>query len=98
MFGAWIKDKDVGTLPSQDPSMIGRWRRWTAFVVLKREKLQPSLEDKVVWLEERSGQFFVKSLCKSLELDPSFSFLANVIWRSKVQPRTCFIMAIYFLN
>ena len=43
---------------------------------VKREKL--SLEFKVLWIEERSGQFSIKFL-KMLEPGPLVSFPVNII-------------------
>ena len=40
-------------------------------------------------MEEKSDQFFLKSLCKALDFAPS-PFPTNFIWQSKVQPRICF--------
>ena len=52
--------------------------------------MQQGMEDKVVWLEEKSGLFNVQSLFKVLQPAPLFSFPANIIWHSKVQPRLFF--------
>ena len=55
-----MREEDVGTLSSQGHSMIRRWGKWTIFCCVCGKKVQLILEDKIIWLEERSEQFFVK--------------------------------------
>ena len=52
--------------------------------------MQLVMDDKVVWLDEKSGLFPVQSLFKVLQLAPLLSFPANIIRHSKVQSRVCF--------
>ena len=57
---------------------------------LSRKKVQTSLEDKVVWVEEKHGTFSVKSLFKALSPATSFYFPTNMVWQPKLQLRICF--------
>ena len=63
----------VGTLYFQNPSMIGNegggpLLEMDGFLLcLSRKKVQPSLEEKAFWSEERSGLLSVKSLFEALE-------------------------------
>ena len=46
------------------------------------KRVQRDGEDRMLWIETKSGKFSVKSLNKSLEsLD---SFLMKIIWKSRV--------------
>ena len=57
---------------------------------LNRTKVQPSLEDKVRWVEEKNGLFSVNSMFKVLDSASHGYFLVNIIWRPKIQSRICF--------
>ena len=47
-------------------------------------------EDKVCWLEEKSGTFFVKSLYSSLEEGRFVPFLSSIVWNAWVSPKVSF--------
>lgn len=64
---------------------------------ISEENVEPGIENNVVWLEEKSGQFTVKSLLKVLQPGPSCSFPENIIWQSKVQPRVCFFCCFFLV-
>lgn len=52
--------------------------------------MQQCVEDKVIWIEEKSAQFTVQSLFKVLQPAPLISFPENSVWQSKLQPSVCF--------
>ena len=60
------------------------------FMYLSRKRAQPSLEDEVVWVEEKNEHFSIKSMFKILESASSCYFPANIVWQPKIQPRICF--------
>ena len=62
------------------------WLIHAVFFTHKKNKNK----NKVVWMEEKNGSFFFKSLFKMLDSTPSFYFPANIIWRPKIQPRIYF--------
>ena len=47
-------------------------------------------EDKVCWVEKKSGTFFVKSLYASLETGRVVQFPSSVVWNAWVPPKVCF--------
>ena len=57
---------------------------------LSRTKEQPSLEDKMRWVEEKKELFFVKSMFKVLDSPSHCYFPVNIIWQPKIQSRICF--------
>ena len=57
---------------------------------LSRTKVQPSLEDKVRWVEEKNGLFSVKSMFKVLDVVTHCYLPINIIWQPKIQSRICF--------
>ena len=51
---------------------------------LSRTKVQPSLEDKVRWVEIKKGLFSVKSMFKVLDSASHCYFPVNIIWQPKI--------------
>ena len=47
-------------------------------------------EDKVYWLETKSGTFFVKSFYSSLEVRRSMLFLVGIVWNVWVPRKMSF--------
>ena len=87
----WSPDEGVG---KWNPLFLRPFNDWELkevnkfLLCLRRKIVQPNVEDKVIWGEEKNGQFSVKSLFK--ELDTATHFPANMIWQSMMQPRICF--------
>ena len=47
-------------------------------------------EDKVCWVETKSGTFSVKSLYASLEIGRVVQFHSSVVWNVWVPPKVCY--------
>ena len=52
--------------------------------------MQPSLEDKVRWVEGKNELFSVNSMFKVLDSASHGYFPVNIIWQPKIQSRICF--------
>ena len=71
--------------------MIGRLLLWNAFLGRLQDKVvEEDNEDKVCWVDSKSGIFSIKSLYASLETGRVVQFPSSVVWNAWVPPRVCF--------
>ena len=71
--------------------MIGRLRLWSdSLERLQNKVVVEGREDKVYWLETKSGTFFVKSFYSSLEVRRSMLFLVGIVWNVWVPRKMSF--------
>ena len=67
--------------------MIGSWRRWRDFFRDCKGKRLHDLEDRVVWVGAKDGNFVIKQLCGELELRSGIVFPSKVIWNAWAPPK-----------
>ena len=60
------------------------------FARLQDKVVEESKEDKVCWVDTKSGTFFVKSLYASLKTGRVVQFPSSVVWNAWVPPKVCF--------
>ena len=75
-----------------EPSFSKPFNHWEVDYVesfllrLHRQRVHRDEEDKMLWIETKSGKFIVRSLHNALESGNSVSFPMKIIWKSGVQP------------
>ena len=57
---------------------------------LQDKVVEEGAEDKVCWVETKSGTFSVKSLYASLEIGRVVQFPSSVVWNVWVPPKVSF--------
>ena len=71
--------------------MIGRLLLWNAFLGRLQDKVvEEDNEDKVCWVDSKSGIFSIKSLYASLETGRVVQFTSSVVWNAWVLPKVSF--------
>ena len=90
MLGAFLLIGDVRPRFSRrlndcEADMVERF-----FLRLQKWRVSRNEEDRLVWVGEKSGKFFVKALYNVLQLNGPSNFLVAIIWNSWVPPKVSF--------
>ena len=79
-----------------NPNFLRPLNDWEIVIVepflarLQDKVVEEGKEDKVCWVETKSGTFSIKSLYASLETGRVVQFPSSVVWKAWVPPNVCF--------